>query len=210
MFSAEDRQKIRAAVAAAEEGTRGEIVPMVVQSSGRYEATHLLGALLALLILSGMLIFEWEGWGSRPSPVFMLLSVVIAYVLGNLIGSSPVILRWLTPEDHMDLQVRRRAESAFYEHGLHKTREASGILIMISQLEHRVQILADRAIDEKVPPKTWDAVVDQLVLSMKSGHPTDGLCRAIKQCGELLAVHFPARPGDNPDELADDLVQGGR
>ncbi len=110
----------------------------------------------------------------------------------------------------MDLQVRRRAEAAFYEHGLHKTREASGILIMISQLEHRVQILADRAIDEKVPPKTWDAVVEQLVQATKEGRPTDGLCRAINQCGELLAVHFPARPGDNPDELGDDLVQEDR
>jgi putative membrane protein len=210
MFSAEDRQKIRAAVAAAEEGTRGEIVPMVVLASGRYEATHLLGALLALLTLSAMLILEREDWGSKYSPALMLIFVVLAYALGNLIGSLPTLLRWLTPDDHMDLQVRRRAEAAFYEHGLHKTREASGILIMISQLEHRVQILADRAINEKVPPKTWDAVVQRLVQSMKDGRPTDGLCQAIKQCGELLAVHFPARPSDNPDELADDLVQGGR
>jgi putative membrane protein len=210
MFSAEDRQKIREAVAAAEERTRGEIVPMVVQASGRYAAAPLLGALLALFTLAGLLMFEREGWGFSYSPAVMLLAVVLAYVLGNVMGSFPVILRWLTPDDHMDLQVRRRAEAAFYEHGLHKTREASGILIMISQLEHRVQILADRAINEKVPPKTWDAVVGQLVQAAKEGRPTEGLCRAINQCGELLAVHFPARPADNPDELSDDLVQGGR
>ncbi len=210
MFSVEDRQKIREAVIAAEERTLGEIVPVVVPVSGRYEAPHLLGALLALLVLSGMLMLEREGWGFSYSPAVTLLSVVLAYVLGNVLGSLPVILRWLTPDDHMDLQVRRRAEAAFYELGLHKTREASGILIMISQLERRVQILADRAIDEKVPPKTWDAVVEQLVQAMKEGRPTDGLCRAIKQCGELLAVHFPARPGDNPDELGDDLIQEDR
>jgi putative membrane protein len=210
MFSAEDRQKIRAAVVAAEARTRGEIVPMVVPASGRYGAAPLLGALLALLVLSGILVFEPESWGFSISPPVILLTVVLAYVLGNVMGSFPAILRWLTPNDHMELQVRRRAEAAFYEHGLHKTREASGILIMISQLEHRVQILADRAIDEKVPPKTWDAVVEQLVQATKQGRPTDGLCRAITQCGELLSVHFPARPGDNPDELDDDLIQEGR
>jgi putative membrane protein len=210
MFSAEDRQKIREAVAAAEKRTRGEIVPMVVPVSGRYEAPPLFGALLALLTLAGMLMLEREGWGFSYSPAVVLLTVVLSYALGNVMGSFPIILRWLTPNDHMDLQVRRRAEAAFYEHGLHKTREASGVLIMISQLEHRVQILADRAIDEKVPPRTWNVVVDQLVQDLKAGRPTDGLCHAIKQCGELLAVHFPARPADNPDELSDDLVQGSR
>jgi putative membrane protein len=210
MFSAEDQRKIQEAVVAAEEGTRGEIVPMVVPVSGRYEAGPLLGALLALLVLSGILMLEREEWGFNYSPALILLTVVLAYVLGNVIGSFPVILRWLTPEDDMDRQVRRRAEAAFYEHGLHKTREASGILIMISQLEHRVQILADRAIDEKVPPKTWDAVVKQLVQATKEGRPAEGLCRAIHQCGELLAIHFPARPGDNPDELGDDLRQETR
>jgi putative membrane protein len=207
MFSAEEQQKIREAVIAAETRTRGEIVPMVVPVSGRYEAAPLLGALLALFVLSGMLVLEREGWGFNYSPAVMLVTVVLAYVLGNAIGSFPVILRWLTPDHDMDLQVRRRAEAAFYEHGLHKTREASGILIMISQLEHRVQILADRAIDEKVPPKTWDIVVEQLVQATKEGRPAEGLCRAINQCGELLAIHFPARPGDNPDELSDDLRQ---
>ena len=207
MFSTQDRQKIRAAVDAAEKQTRGEIVPMVVPVSGRYEAAHLLGGLLALLTLACLLILERVGWGLSYSPPVVLLGVLAAYILGSLAGSLPVLLRLLTPDRQMDLQVRRRAEAAFYEHGLHKTREGSGILIMISLLERRVQILADRAIDEKVPPATWDAVVQQLVSAIKEGRPTDGLCRAIAQCGALLAEHFPARPGDNPDELSDDLVQ---
>ena len=208
MFSAQDRQKIRAAVHAAEKQTRGEIVPMVVPVSGRYEAANLLGAILALLTLACLLMLERRGWGLGYSPSVVLLAVVAAYILGNLAGSVPAALRLLTPDHQMDLQVRRRAQAAFYEHGLHKTREASGILIMISLLERRVQILADRAIDEKVPPATWDAQVQQLVLAIKEGRPTDGLCQAIAQCGALLAQHFPPRPGDNPDELRNDLIQG--
>jgi putative membrane protein len=208
MFSEQDRHKIRAAVHAAEKQTRGEIVPMVVPISGRYEAANLLGGLLALLTLACLLLLERVGWGLSFSPPVVLLGVLAAYILGRLAGAWPVLLRRLTPDHQMALQVRRRAEAAFYEHGLHKTREGSGILIMISLMERRVQILADRAIDEKVPPATWNSVVQQLVLAIKEGRPAEGMCRAIAQCGALLAEHFPARPGDNPDELRNDLIQG--
>jgi putative membrane protein len=208
IFSAQDLQRIRAAVRAAEEQTRGEIVPMVVQNSGRYEACALLGGLFAMLTLAGLLMFERESWGSNYSSALILLGVLLAYVVGHAAGSLPAMLRLVTPDDRMDLQVRRRAEAAFYEHGLHKTREGSGILIMISLLERRVQILADHAIDEKVPPATWDTVVQQLLQAIKEGRAAEGLCRAIAQCGALLAEHFPARRGDNPDELRNDLVQG--
>jgi putative membrane protein len=107
----------------------------------------------------------------------------------------------------MAMKVRRRAELAFYEHGLHKTREATGILILVSLLERRVQVLADRAIDERVAAGTWDGLVADLVQGIKGGAPTDALCRAVARCGNLLAEHFPARAGDNPDELPDDLIQ---
>jgi putative membrane protein len=46
-----------------------------------------------------------------------------------------------------------------------------------------------------------------MVQGIKAGRPTDAFCGAIATCGDLLARHFPAQPGDNPDELADDLIQ---
>ena len=78
---------------------------------------------------------------------------------------------------------------------------------MLSLLERRVQVLADKAINERVPPATWDRIVQDLVAAIQEGRPTEGFCRAIEKCGDLLAKHFPARPSDNPDELSDDLIQ---
>ena len=37
-----------------------------------------------------------------------------------------------------------------FESNLHTTKERTGILIMISVLEHRVEILADKGINDKV------------------------------------------------------------
>jgi putative membrane protein len=41
---------------------------------------------------------------------------------------------------------------------------------------------------------------------LKRGEPAAGFAAAIRLCGEVLAAHFPAKPGDNPNELPDAVV----
>jgi putative membrane protein len=106
------------------------------------------------------------------------------------------------------MKVRLRAERAFYEQGLHKTREGTGILILLSLLERRAQILADQAINTRVPRGTWDSLVQDLVQGIQAGRHTEAFCHVVARCGDLLAAHFPAREGDNPNELPDELIRG--
>lgn len=211
LFSDEDLRKIHDAVQAAEQRTRGEIVPMVVLSSARYrETAHLTGLVTSLVVLTVLLMLDagWGSWGwTDHHPGWIVLGVLAGYMGGSWAGSRPLWIRFFTSKERMAFKVRRRAELAFYEHGLHKTREGTGILIMASLLEHRVQVLADKAINERVPQDTWDSLVQNMVQGIKGGQPTEAFCRAIAQCGNLLAMHFPAREGNNPDELPDDLIQ---
>jgi putative membrane protein len=208
MFTEQDMVKIHDAVCAAERRTRGEIVPMVVGRSARYrEAGHMVGLLFAFIAAAVLLWWDHTGWGANVAPPWILVGAVVGYVIGQFVGSTPAAIRLVVSPDRMDAKVRQRAEAAFHKHGLHKTREGTGILILISLMERRVQILADKAINEKVSPSTWDDLVHDLVASIRNGEGTEGLCRAIMRCGDLLAAHFPARPDDNPDELRDDLVQ---
>lgn len=211
MFSDDDLRKIHDAVQAAERRTRGEIVPMVVSSSARYsEARYLAGLATSLMTLTVLLTVN-QGWGQygwqEQHPGWVVFGAALAYALGYWAGSLPLGIRFFTSKERMAFKVRRRAELAFYEHGLHKTREGTGILIMASLLERRVQVLADKAINERVPPDTWDHLVQEMIQGIKEGRPTEAFCQAIARCGDLLAQHFPARPGDNPDELAGDLIQ---
>jgi putative membrane protein len=211
MFSDDDLRKIHDAVQAAERRTRGEIVPMVVPASGRYTDARYLAGLAASLLTLAILLTVDQGWGQfagrEHHPGWIVLGVVLAYALGHWAGSLSSFIRFFMSRERMAFKVRRRAELAFYEHGLHKTREGTGILIMASLLERRVQVLADRAINERVPPGTWDNLVQEMIREITDGRPTEAFCRAIARCGDLLSQHFPAAPGDNPDELADDLIQ---
>ncbi|HJU04007.1 MAG TPA: TPM domain-containing protein [Nitrospiraceae bacterium] len=209
-FADSDLVAIRQAVQAAERRTRGEIVPMVVPASARYrEAWHLTGLLSALVALAILLMVEfgWTPWTWAYHPGWILIGVVMAYLIGSAVGTQPWCIRLLTAEQRMAMKVRRRAESAFYEHGLHRTHEGTGILIMLSLLERRVEILADRAINERLPPGTWDGVVQDLVQGLRRGQPAAAMCAAITRCADLLAIHFPVRDRNNPNELPDELIR---
>jgi putative membrane protein len=105
----------------------------------------------------------------------------------------------------MEGAVDLRSFAAFTAHGLHHTREHTGILILISLLEHRVEVLADKGINEKVSPGTWDEIVQIVTIGLKSGNACDAFCKAIERCGEILAQHFP-RPADDRDELGNKLL----
>jgi putative membrane protein len=91
--------------------------------------------------------------------------------------------------------------------GLHRTQGRTGILLFVSLLEHRVQVLADQGINDRVPSGTWDEVVQGIVAGIRADRPAEALCRAIEQCGELLTHHCPSGSGRNPNELPDRLIQ---
>ena len=212
MFTNEDLAAIRAAVSKAERRTRGEIVPMVVPVSARYRDTsYLAGLILALVALAVLLSLDY-GWGrwrwTDHHPGWIMIGVLAAYALGSFIGRFPRVIGLLTSDERMAMKVRLRAERAFYEQGLHKTKEGTGILIFLSVLERRAQILADQAIDARVPPGTWDTLVHELVQGIRADRQTEAFCDVITRCGDLLTIHFPASGGDNPNELPDELIRG--
>ncbi len=185
---------------------------MVVPTSARYrDASYLAGLILALVTLAVLLSLDY-GWGwwqwTGHHPGWTMIGAMAAYALGSFVGRFPRIIRLLTSDERMAMKVRLRAERAFYEQGLHKTKEGTGILIFLSLLERRAQILADQAIDALVPPGTWDTLVHDLVQGIQADRQTEAFCDVIARCGDLLAIHFPARDGDNPNELPDELIRG--
>lgn len=210
-LAAEERERIRLAVHAAELHTNAEIVPMIVSRSGLYrDAQHRSGLILALSALTLLLSTEllWLPWGWHASnAAWLVLVTILAYGAGAWLGTLVPIIRLLTPTDRMRYKVRLRAEQAFAQHAVSQTRERTGVLIMVSLLEHQIHVLADRPLFEQVPSDRWSKVVEAAVDRLKTGDVVGGVCQSIQTCGVLLADVCPGRPGDNPDELSNELVQ---
>jgi len=210
-LTAEERERIRLAVHAAEQHTNAEIVPMIVSRSGLYrDARHRSGLILALSTLTLLLTTEllWLPWGWHASnAAWLVLATILAYGIGTWLGTCAPIIRLLTPIDRLRHKVKLRAERAFAQHAVSQTRERTGVLIMVSLLEHQIHVLADQPLFQRVPIERWSRVVEASVDRLKTGDVVGGLCQSIQTCGVLLAEVSPSRPGDNPDELSNELVQ---
>lgn len=89
----------------------------------------------------------------------------------------------------------------FYEAGIANTNAEMGVLIYLSLLERRLELIADRGVLKAVPSLEWNQRLSEL---NQVGRQPDleTFLKALRNLGSLLAQHVPAT-GDNPNELPD-------
>lgn len=207
-----DLQRIKNAVKEAEEKISGEIVPVIVERSGRYMiATYkgsLIGASFAfmLMIVLDRYIISNASNTLFYDPVFIFFVVIIGGIVGAVVPHfSEWVQRLLLSQVYMDQTTRRRAENAFLEEEVFNTRQRTGIMIFISFFEHEVMVIADKGISKVVEQKQWDMIVADLVTQIRAGKIIDGLEAGIKRCGDLLLEKGFKKTDDDINELSDDL-----
>jgi putative membrane protein len=205
LVSDAEAQAIRAAVAAAEQASAGEIVPVLVDAADDYELADWKGATLGALLaaLGAAIVHAWRpSWG--PAATWLVLPAALGALAGALSARySPPLRRLLIGAERLDDCVEARAFEAFLHHGVFRTRDRSGILILVALFEHRVRILADEGIHAAVPAATWEALARDTALAVRGGRPGDALARAVERCGTLLSEHGPRRRADDANELPD-------
>jgi putative membrane protein len=228
LMSPDDLAAVQAAIAAAEARTTGELYCVIAEESADYHATPLAWAagvaLLApaLLLLGGVHVSLSDvnlagGWTAaqardlgeataRGALVGTLILQAALFVATLLLTAIAPVRRALTPRGMKRDRVRQRAEEQFLSKNLHATRERTGVLIYVSAAERMAELIADEGIHGKVGQDAWDRAMAALVQGVKAGRPAEGFVAAIGLCGDVLAEHFPARPDDNPNELADAVV----
>lgn len=227
-FSDTEKKQIESAVRNAESQTSGEIVAMVVDSSDSYrDIDTLAGITLAaavsivpselLFIYSDALlgkVFPSLGWMSKVPDsarftsalmLFIVLTVILHIPFKLITANIPKIKRLLVPLKRIDFEVRERALRAFHEHGLSATRDATGVLFLLSVLERRVYVLADRGIYEKIKQETLNRYASSISRGIKEGKGCEALCSAINEAGRELGKYFP-RKGDDKNELSDSII----
>lgn len=169
------------------------------QCSAYSYVPFLWAALVALFVPWPLIHFTWL----PMQTVFLLQLIVFMVIIALLWGPSARLA--LIPKRVLNENAHRRAAEQFLVQNLHTTAGRTGVLIFVSVAERHAEVLADNAIDGKVPAGTWQAIVDRLTRDIGQGRAADGLVHAIERIGELLAQHFP--PGSNdPNELPDHLI----
>lgn len=199
----DERTRVKNAVKAAEKLTAGEIVIMIISTSYQYPLANVIGATafaLPLALIATPLAGTWFWIGAQNMWLFLGFLTVFFILFHEVIKRTFWLKRIFISRREIDDEVEEAAVTQFFDQGLYRTREETGVLVLISVFERTVWILADRGINAKVPADQWKNIVKIITDGIKQKRPADAICAAVEKIGQLLKTHFPVKP-DDTDEL---------
>ena len=197
-FGEDMKEATKAAVAAAESRTSVEVVVCVRRQSGVYRhADYLFGAILLFAVLMPILFAEFT-FALEAIP----LELLAAFVLGTVVCSMiPVLRRLLTRASYREKAVRSEARAAFYDLGIARTRDRTGLLLFVSLLENRLEVVPDIGIDLKSLGEGWAAELHKAV----EAQDPQAFLKQVRALGEPLGKAYPRRD-DDINELSDEVA----
>jgi len=201
-FTAEEKERLKATTREVESKTIGEIVIMVVDHSDHYIEAEVLGSVLLGSLLSlilTVLFFHASLWFYIP------LSFLFFFPFWFLFIKVEVLKKLFIGSRRKEEAVSLRAERAFFERGLYRTKKNTGVLFFLSLLERKVWVLADKGIYEKMDQEVLNRFANEVSRGIKDSRACEALAQAIQEIGVLLSQHFPITP-DDTDELPDDVM----
>jgi len=208
-------EKINHAVKKAERQTSGEIAIAFIKESYNYAFYELIFAVLCGFVYFFTLMFFstsiekiiqnmfWE-YSSSYLLIFYGFSTFLVIFIFYFIANAQFIDRLIIPRSVMRRKVNERAARYFTEAGIFNTRERTGILIFISLMERRVELLADKGINKKISQEQWTSIVNHIVEGVKLNKFVEYLIESISECGKILEKHFPVQ-ADDKNELKDEM-----
>ena len=220
-LTAEDHDKVSAAIAAAEGQSSAEIVAVVSELSDPYHDVALHWAVLALIAVLAWAAacptcLNWwmdlflGGWRPEPSLretlTFLLILAVLKFTAVLLILKYMPLRLALTPGATKTRRVRRRAVALFRTGAEQRTVGRTGVLIYLSLRERRAEIVGDEAITKITTPETWGEAMAALIVEVRAGRPGDGIVAAVQRVGAVCAEHFP-RSDEDINEIPDKLIE---
>ncbi|MDQ2646537.1 MAG: TPM domain-containing protein [Myxococcota bacterium] len=203
LVSESEAAEIEKAIARIEGKTSSELVVAVIEQSHDYAGPRALfafGWTLAATLALHYFVEQLSSWWLIP------LEVPIGLALYALLG-LPALRRLTVPRAFAEEAVQARAFSVFAERGLHRTRDRTGLLILLSELEHRVVILGDTGIHELVGDSGWQEHVARIVERVREGKAAQGILECLDALEPLLAQKAPRRE-DDENELEDRVIRG--
>lgn len=207
-FNDTEKQQIEEAVKALEKETSGELVMYYSRQSDEYdEANWITSIILSFfgiivimissylwLLPSGISLFEIGGY------------LIVLMALGFFIPKIwPKIKRFVISDEKKELRVFSKASDAFLSEEVFQTKDRTGILIYISELEQQVVVIADSGINAKVNQSDWNDVVSIITNGIKTKQLTSGIIEAINQCKNLLLDNDFKASSNDTNELSDEL-----
>ncbi len=193
-MSKESLPKLESLIGSAEKSSSGEVVICLAKSSGNYSYFILLPFILLFFLLYFLINLLSQYYSIfLPYNKSLIFFSFVALILGIgflLFRKSSFITKYFVPYSVKFNNVFLQAKSEYYQLGVDRTQNKTGVLIYISFLEKEVVVLADEGISKLVAENYWDDIVQIVSSSLKSYQLELGLEMAVERCGELFSEKF--------------------
>lgn len=209
MLSQKELLNIESIVKECELKTDAEFVPVIFRQSDLYPAAHFRLAIFFALILPMALYYvPWTFY----DPIWYLYTSMGGLILGYILGYNSTLKRIFSTRFELSEEVRQRASEYFLENGLHATKKRSAILIFVSLMEKRIEILADMNVINALSTAEKKTLFRSQVKSFSKQTKSQGLEKAlgslIRSMTSELQTHLPKK-ADSINELPDSVIVQG-
>jgi putative membrane protein len=192
-------------IAEVEHHTAAEVVVATLAAADDYDDVRIFYAGAGSLMLCGIVHLAVPQL--TLSALFML-QIALYIALCKLI-TLPAVLGRLLPRERAARAVSIAAERLFLTHRVFETRAQTGVLILLSELEHRVCVLGDRGAHAVVQDAGWESFASAITESIRAKRAAEGLGKVIYALGNALSQGLP-RPDDDVNELDNRVRQHSR
>ena len=205
-----EAEAIDARIGRLESRTGVQVVTAAVGKSDTYVElpwkAFALGAALAgfAVVLADTARPQWVTSHTALIQVTMILGAAAASALLTIFVSP--FARLFLRATRRDLEVRQHAQSLFLTRELFKTRGRTGVLILVSLFERRVEILPDTGLHARVSEADWGSVVARMTPRLREARPFHALQEGLAALEDML-VSKGFQPGADPNELPDRPIE---
>lgn len=212
-LTTEEAAAVERRVAGIEARTGVQVVAAVVARSDHYPeipwSAFALGASLAALAtaLSDLMRPSWITAATAVGHGVAVLGAGAALALATVL--APAFARLFLRSTRAEGEVRQRAEGMFLESEVFRTPARTGVLLLASLFERRVEVLPDVGLAGRIGPDGWRAVIDCMGGSLAAGRTAEALEAGLAALEEvLIGAGLKARGGDRGGSLPDRPVEG--
>ncbi len=129
---------------------------------------------------------------------------MLAFASGALISAHlPALERLLAARATKRDQVQTAARAAFYDLRVSQTHRRTGVLVYVSLLERRAEVVCDSGVDRALLGEAWEKVLAGLNTAVRALDPK-AVLGAVRALGPPLAACYPRQAGD-VNELPDEM-----
>lgn len=195
------KQALRGAIETVEGRSSAELVIVVRAASGSYLHADLIAGIVGAMLTLAALLYLPVDFGLHS---FLVDPPLLGLVFALFSWRLPPLRRLLTPRAQRDQRVLQAAQAAFFAKGVRRTSAATGILVYVSQLERRAEVVADHGVLAAVEAGPWQAAVAAIDERVAAGADAAAVAEAIIGLAALLEPALP-RSEDDVNELADEV-----